>query len=448
MNMLIQGGKKLNIVKKKNTIKFDMAYNFDTNLLEELPKYGIVKEVYAKLKEDDIGGGRASLNLPEVSWERLEQDIHICHKNGIKFNYLLNSLCMGNKEFMKEHHEKILDILDKLSDLKVDSITIANPFLCELIKKQYPHFKVCVSVNERIRSLQQIRYWEEFGADQITLDQIVNRDFNLLREILKYTKLTGTEIRLFANNLCLHDCPTRTHHGLANSHASQTGEYSTTFHIHYHYQRCTLSKMLNPSKLIAATWIRPDDIHYYEELMNEVGNSNLTLKLVERGSSTEYLQKILKAYSERRYDGNLMDIIYAIQKRFMLEEENTTKDDNNIFLQRVADGEYNMKSLSKLNNLFNVDWFYIDNRKLDGFLDKFVKNSLCNNKICNDKGWGDKVEKLNVDSEQLCSYCRQWAEKAIIIDEEKRKNYTENLESFLEDLSSSKVFNINRNNKI
>lgn len=429
--------------QEKRAIKYDVAYNFDKRLLEEMPKYGIVSGVYAKMKSDEVGGGRSSINLPEVSWQEIGEHIELCHKNNIKFNYLLNALCLGNREFVKEHHKKILDILDKVSEMQVDSVTVANPYLCELIKRQYPHLEVSISVNVRIKSLPQIRYWEEFGADEITLDQIVNRDFNLLREILRYTKHSGTRIRLFANNLCLHDCPTRTHHGLANTHSSQTGDYSTGSHLHYHYYRCTLTKMLNPTRLIAATWIRPDDVHYYEELMEEVGNYNLSLKLVERSSTTEYLLSLLKAYSERRYDGNLMDIIYAIQQRFMMDTQRKSSGSGDVFTQRIVKGDYNAESLSKLKDLFILDWFYIDNRKLDGFLDKFVKTS-CTNKICDDLGWGEKIEKLDVDSQQACAYCRHWAQKAIVIDEEKRKKYIEKLQAFLEDLNTSKVFNLSR----
>ena len=52
--------------------------------------------------------------------------------------------------------------------------------------------------------------------------------------------------------------------------------------------------------------------------MEEVGNNNLILKLVERFSRSEYLINILKAYREGRHDGNLMDIIYAIQSKNLL----------------------------------------------------------------------------------------------------------------------------------
>ncbi|EGD47617.1 peptidase U32 [Ruminiclostridium papyrosolvens DSM 2782] len=428
--------------QKTKSIKFDMAYNFDKKLIEDISKFGIVSGVYAKMKHDDVGGGRASLILPEVSWQKIEEHVQLCHKNNIKFNYLLNALCLGNKEFVKEHHKKILELLDRVVNAKVDSVTVANPYICQMIKKQYPHLEVSISVNLRIRSLQQIRYWEGFGADEITLDQLVNRDFNLLREILKYTKQTGTRIRLFANNLCLHDCPLRTHHGLSNSHASQTGEYTTESHILYEYYLCTLLKMTSPAKLISATWIRPDDVHYYEELMNEVGNPNLSLKLVERGSTSEYLLKTVKAYSERRFDGNLMDIIYAIQKRFLLDNKKEAADDSNVFAERISKGEYNPESLRKLDNLFNLDWFHIDNRKLDGFLDKF-KSKSCGNKICDDEGWRQS-SSLDINSEQTCSYCRAWAEKAITVDEDKRRQYIEGIREFLDDLNSSKVFNLNK----
>lgn len=80
---------------------------------------------------------------------------------------------------------------------------------------------------------------------------------------------------------------------------------------------------------------------------------------------------------------------------------------------------------------------------MDGFLDKFVTKS-CGNKICNDEGWGDDNPSFNINQEQTCSYCRHWAEKAITIDEDKRRQYVSDLRGFLDDLNSSKVFNLNR----
>jgi len=54
----------------------------------------------------------------------------------------------------------------------------------------------------------------------------------------------------------------------------------------------------------------PEDLHYYEKLGYE------TFKIVERNTPTQILLERVKAYSERRYDGNLLDLVqnYAYPK--------------------------------------------------------------------------------------------------------------------------------------
>ena len=54
---------------------------------------------------------------------------------------------------------------------------------------------------------------------------------------------------------------------------------------------------------LRANWIRPEDLHLYEEL----GYHNF--KIVERNTPTQILLERVKAYAERRYDGNLLDLV-------------------------------------------------------------------------------------------------------------------------------------------
>ena len=51
-------------------------------------------------------------------------------------------------------------------------------------------------------------------------------------------------------------------------------------------------------------WVRPEDVHHYEELCNKTGK-NLTLKLTDRARTTDWLTEVVKAYAEKSYNGNL-----------------------------------------------------------------------------------------------------------------------------------------------
>ena len=84
-------------------MRFSLATNFDDKLIEAVAPLGTIDTVYGKLASDRIGGGRASYLLPNVSFKRLKQHIDLCHRHGIKFNYLLNSMCSGNVEITADH---------------------------------------------------------------------------------------------------------------------------------------------------------------------------------------------------------------------------------------------------------------------------------------------------------------------------------------------------------
>ena len=79
-------------------MKFSVPTNFDDNLILIMDKTKVY-EVYGKLPMDFIGGCMGAYTLLSVNKKRLYRHIDCVHKAGLKFNYLLNSVCLGNKEW-------------------------------------------------------------------------------------------------------------------------------------------------------------------------------------------------------------------------------------------------------------------------------------------------------------------------------------------------------------
>ena len=130
-------------------LTFDVGTNFDKNLINviaENNKNNQFSSVFGKLKTDFLGGGRSSAFLPDITMEELRDYIELCHKNKLEFNYLINAMCMENKELEADSHFKIIELLKELDKIGVDAITITSPYLCELIKTQFPRFKVTVGL--------------------------------------------------------------------------------------------------------------------------------------------------------------------------------------------------------------------------------------------------------------------------------------------------------------
>src|SRR5512142_2505754 len=253
-------------------LTYEVATNFDPQLVPALARLGSVTWVYGKLNADVIGGGRASLVLPKVSWAELEAHVALCHAHVIRFNYLLNSLCLGNQEFEKPFHRRLVRLLDRLEACGVDGVTVASPYLCELVKRQYPRLEVSLSGYARSTTAQQMKHWLDLGAHEITLFQSVNRDFPRLRQLLAAARGSRARLRLIANNTCLRECPFHENHANAAAHASQRGHRSRAFHVDYHLLKCTNHKLERPVQYLAAGWIRPEDVVHYERLCEETGN--------------------------------------------------------------------------------------------------------------------------------------------------------------------------------
>ncbi len=403
---------------------YSLGTNFDKRLFDVIDEYdtqNLIKSLFGKLQTDFVGGGRSSLYLPNITWNDLQSYIENCHNRNIEFNYLLNPMCMSNKEFIKKTNRKLVDYIKKLHSVGVDAVTINSPYLCELIKSNTPELKVTVGLYALVGTVQQVRYWEQLGADEITLDDKINRNFNLLKSLLIKTKNSGIKLRVIANNVCLHECPYSVLHGTNQAHASEHGHNSKDLPVDYCVLKCNLTRFTNPVKFITSDWIRPEDVQYYENLCNETGNYNFSIKLLERTKSTEFLSRVVKAYISKKYDGNLLDILNVPSKN-----EISTVNYKSIYKQ-VIQRKVKLKNIFEYEKIFDLPEVYIDNQSLEGFLEKFIRNYDCDLKCCDDEEGGE--EKL--DPNIQCGYCRRWANKAITYNDASVVNWSDQCNRYL-----------------
>ena len=365
-------------------MKFSVPTNWEQVLIPKLNKDG-VDEVYGKLDSDFIGGGRASFLMPRVSKKKATAHIRELHRSGLKFNYLANATCLGNLEWTASGQRKIRHLFDWLVSIGVDKVTVAIPYLLELVKKCYPQLKVVISTQAGIDTAERAKFWEDLGADKLTLSVLdVNRNFGLLRRIRKNVKC---ELQLIANLLCLYKCPFYKYHSVLNAHASQLGHHLKGFFIDYCFLKCTSYRLNNPVEFIRSLWIRPEDISCYEDVGVD------SIKLVDRGMNTEAISLIVDAYVKRKYDGNLLDLMPHPTKNIIFQDSGLLRK-LKYFLRPFL---VNIFRLQKGQNLFSGTGIYIDNKKLDGFIKYFLDND-CSLQLC-----------------QECKYCQETSNKALKI---------------------------------
>jgi len=388
-----------------SAMRYSIATNWDLGLLQRLEGTS-VESLYGQMWDDPLGGGRMAMFIPKVGRKEVTPFISEARKKGFSFNYLINATCFDNLEFTKKGYKKIMKHLEWISSTSTDMVTVTLPFLLEMVRKDFPHLKVCVSSFARVQNVHLAKYWEEMGADKIILPEAIGRDFKILHLI---RESVDCELELIANHCCLFQCPLDLHHRNMVSHGSQEDHPCGGFAPDYCKLACQRLKILRPAELIKARWIRPEDVGDYEEVGIDC------LKLVERFRGTESLIQIVNAYEKKSYAGNLVELLTLPQQGAFL-----TPNLEAIQRTDLIDPERMEEVMAVLREPFpeKVD---IDNSKLNGFLDYFKK-----------------IDCFHMDCDR-CGYCERIASQAISIDEEWRQKMISRFDKAVEILVNGEI---------
>ena len=375
--------------------KFSLAANYDQELVKELAAYPI-DEVYGKFPADGISGGRPRYLATPLPDADLRHYIRLLDSHGIAFNYLLNGSCFGNREWTRPWQKKVTALLTKLGDMGVRRVTISTPFLLELVKQRFPEFKVRVGIYAQVDTPRRARFWEDLGADAITLESFsINRDFHRLEEI---RQAVSCDLQLIANHVCLLNCPLQSYHQNGFAHASDdTG----TLFIDYCILRCSRTRLTDPSQFIKSAWIRPEDLAVYEAM------GYTTFKLLERGIPSAELLRRVKAYSERQSGDNLAGLLLSYGFNEPIKKESfwalrhflKPRQVNPLRLKPLIDLARLQGMLSPLPGCpIRIDSRQIPVNFLDGFRDRDCSSMDC----------------------KTCGYCERIAANAVSISPEYR----------------------------
>lgn len=374
-------------------MKISLATNFDDDLIEKIKKYDIY-ELYGKLNYDIIGGGRASNYLHKLDKSNFEKHVRKTREAGINFNYLLNSACLDNKNQDSEWIKNTVEFIKYLKTVGVNHLTICNPYLLELVKKYFPQdFVVRISSFACIDTFAKAKYWDEMGADILCLDFCkVNRNFAMLEYMVNNLKC---KIELLCTNSCLKDCPMIHTHVNDLAHASSSLEKNLHKYEDWGLNFCQKYQLNHLEEYIKSPWIRPEDIEKYEEIGIE------HFKITERVFSTDSLVKRVKAYTDRKYDGNLLDLI---QGSGLDEVENLkiNKQVNFKTRQEVINEIARVRGIGR-NREFPRH-IYIDNNKINKNFINFFKNNRCTG-ICSQCNYCKKISKDVIkENQEVISY--------------------------------------------
>lgn len=412
-------------------MNISLATNFDDALIDHVRPYP-VDELFGKLSSDVTGGGRASYQIVGVDRRRVAEHVRAAHGAGIRFNYLLNAACLDNQEFTRRGQKEIRALLDWLTEIGVEAVTVASPFLLKIVKTCYPHLRTRVSVFACIDHVRKARMWEDLGADRLMLDGLlVNREFRLLRAVRESVKC---DLELLVNNSCMASCAYSPYHMTTLAHASQSRHRSKGFFIDWCFLRCSMMKLESPVDYIRSEWIRPEDLPLYEDLGYH------RFKVTERGAPTEVLVRRVRAYARRRYEGNLLDLVQP----YGFSEDDSDPDAGwrglrwrikHLLRPFLADVRrlWNVKRLAEARGMLKPvagnPPVFIDNRALDGFMERFLAKG-CKDVECD-----------------ACRYCHRWADRAVKIDPEYKARCMHLYGQVFDDLHSGRMWGLAGNTR-
>lgn len=387
-------------------MRLSIPYNGDLDLLKQLKdgKYP-VDTIYGKRLQDTIGGGRARYDIADYSADNLKEAIELTHEMGAKFNYLFNAPCSANME-----KEKIDTIIEEVRNLvenyHIDKVTIANPILLKLLHPHFPDLEYSISTISRVDSLEKVLEYEKLGATEITLDYNIYRNFPELERIKKNSHIG---FQILANDGYIFNCPWAIYHFQLEGHDSQVAYNNPLRYFSYCRFNCKERSAEDPTELIKGMWIRPEDLHYYEEIGYD------KFKIIDRLKETKWLMNAIDAYTKRSYDGNLSDIICSFDT-FEKEIPETPL---------LGEKDLKVDDIQQLREFWDLKPI-IDNNKLKelNFLEYFVKNKIdCRNRDCN-----------------KCGYCKKVADEVVKVKGNNADNVAKNL-----DFIKNELINIIKN---
>lgn len=230
---------------------------------------------------------------------------------------LLNSRVHHPAAFTKQNGVK--DLLDRLSRLVdhsvISGIVYADQYLIQALSSASPDLcgmlEAVPSVNCMIDSYDKfLAYLDVLDTTcfkfpgKLTLDRSVNRrmaDLSAISSIIrKHHPDVGIE--LLANEGCIYQCPFKPAHDAYISLRDICGGVDT-FHINRTFG-CMQYLLDHPHFLFKSPFIRPEDTDAYNPVAD-------IIKICGRTLGATFLIKVITAYIEHKFEGNLLSIMDA-----------------------------------------------------------------------------------------------------------------------------------------
>ncbi len=262
-----------------------------------------VREVYFSWPGDMSGRDMPQKQQQEYYEEQLLETLRRLRRDGIGLDLLFNANCYGADAFSENMKRQVDSVLTRLArhSLLPEVVTTTSQYVAKILKTYVPSIKVRASVNMHLRSTMAMEFIADL-FDSYYISRELHRDRAVLKIFSDWCSVNGKELCLLANSACLRSCPVQTFHDNLIAHDSRNGN-DAEFALQYPFRLCERRLRMEKQYIDIIrnmTWIRPEDLHYYEPYVS-------VIKLATR--TIPDFSVLLRAYSEGKYSGNLLHLL-------------------------------------------------------------------------------------------------------------------------------------------
>lgn len=253
----------------------------------------------------DIASGRSAVATRHgyTDWSaqsRVERELLAIAQTGVKLDLLFNANCYGEYALSEKLANTVISTIVHLGELgcAVDIVTTASPAVAHTVKKHFPEIEVRASVNMRIGTEKGMEYLSDL-FDSFHVQREFNRDLAHLKRLRAWADAAGKRLILLANSGCFSHCSGQSFHDNLVAHESAICEVKNMEDFLPYVCWRMLKDRKNWHMLLENTWVRPEDIHHYDGLID-------TVKLATRMHSLPGM--VVDAYARESFFGNTLDL--------------------------------------------------------------------------------------------------------------------------------------------
>lgn len=231
---------------------------------------------------------------------------------------LLNSRFYGPEFFTdRKKLRLLLELLDRYAAENVISgIIYCDHYLLQLLSDEAPELASALEavpgINNMLDSYEKVEAQLTYIGQthfklpgKIILDRSLNRQLDRLEKTVRQVRtfFPKIKIELLANEGCLDFCPYKLSHD-AYIGLSNYLETDCTYQLN---RQLGCMRLIDeqPSQILRSPFIRPEDVSLYQDYAD-------TIKICGRTLGSGFLQRVIYAYVQEKYDGNLLDLLDAM----------------------------------------------------------------------------------------------------------------------------------------